>query len=354
MQFSNAFSFFNILSYFSFCQTVSSLFIVLICPPISSKKKDSVVDTCELDPTKPRSSGCMDSDRGQTDNAFRNGCSREEEVEAYDDIPLKKRFENLWVEVEKREIKTSFRNVAGRVEEKVAGLQPFTAKNLIVNKQTEYAPTKEEIRGEEVVCPTDGARSIVRFTIPKLRRSNLENFATESPPESVYEDCMQQKSDHFTYEEFTTSSKKYTTARGDDSIYVKTPPVPDHNTVLQDEVKKVFKKTHVGINWKRNPTNPDKAERDYIKSEDALEEFSKPQPPSLNRCSAYVPGVSDEELEADMERFKLEVGMLKVALLELEKEKPQLQKKVENCLDCFNLLQPSFHLISVRCSFAMF
>lgn len=292
----------------------------------------------------------MDSDRGQTDNALRNGRSLEEEGEAYDDIPLKKRFENLWVEVEKREIKTSFRNVAGRVEEKFAGLQPFTAENLIENKQTEYASTKEEIRNEEVVCPTDGARSIVHFTIPKLRRSNLENSATESPPESVYEDSMQQKSDHFTYEECKTVSKKYTTAQGNGHIYVKTPPVPDLNTVLQDEVRN----THVGINWKRNPTNLDKAERNYINSEDALEESSKPQPPSLNRRPAYVPGVSDEELEADMERFKLEVGMLKVALLELEKKKPQLQRKVENCcLDCFNLLQPSLHLISVRCLFAM-
>lgn len=331
------------------------MFLVLICPPISSKKKDSVGDTCELDPTKPHSSGHMDSDRGQTDNALRNGRSREEEGEAYDDIPLKKRFENLWVEVEKREIKTSFRNVASPVEEKFAGPQPFTAENLIENKQTEYASTKEEIHDEEVVCPADGARSIVHFTIPKLRRSNLENSATESPPESVYEDSMQKKSDHFTYEECKTSSKKYTTAQGNDRIYVKTLPVPDLNTVLQDEVKMVpFKETHVGIKWKRIPTNLDKAGRNYINSEDALEEFSKPQPPSLNRRSAYVPGVSDEELEADMERFKLEVGMLKVALLELEKEKPQLQKKVENCcLDCFDLLQPSLHLISVRCSFAM-
>ncbi|MGH0159669.1 UNVERIFIED_CONTAM: hypothetical protein FKN15_053200 [Acipenser sinensis] len=60
-------------------------------------------------------------------------------------------------------------------------------------------------------------------------------------------------------------------------------------------------------------------------SEDDFELIPTSQPV----CAPASKYPSDEELEGDMQRFKNEVGMLKVVFLALEKEKAQLQKEVE-------------------------
>ena len=68
------------------------------------------------------------------------------------------------------------------------------------------------------------------------------------------------------------------------------------------------------------------AERNTTRSEAKLEKLAMSQPPSqIGHC-----GVSDEELEEDVERFKTEVGTLKIFFLNLEKEKTQLWKEVED------------------------
>ncbi|CAM4477752.1 ankyrin repeat domain-containing protein 26 isoform X9 [Caretta caretta] len=50
---------------------------------------------------------------------------------------------------------------------------------------------------------------------------------------------------------------------------------------------------------------------------------------SRQSCDETLKRLLDEELEQDMERFKNEVGMLQIVFLALEKEKVQLQKEVE-------------------------
>lgn len=321
------------------------------------KEKDDAVDACELDLNNPCSSGYMGSDFGEKDNDFRDQHSPEERGEAGDDAPWEKRYEKLWVEVEKREVKSTYRNVAGELKEKFGELlrSRCPAKEVQEKEQAEYASAEEESsdeeEGEVIVRPTARARSIVLLTIPEQRESGLEDSVTESTDKSVCEDRMQvcehpvsessmcREPDLLTDEECRSPSPQVTTAQRDGNIdHVttaftndRTVPVSDVDTFLNNKAELgPFQKPHLDHTLKNNTANPDEAEKNHASSEEVPEEFTKCRPPSLSRCSTSVPGVSDEKLEEDMERFKLEVGMLKVVFLDLEKEKAELQKEVED------------------------
>lgn len=322
-----------------------------------SKEKDDAVGTCELDLNNPCPSGHVGSDSEEKDNDFRDERSPEERGEAGDDIPWEKRYEKLWVEVEKREVKSNFRNVAGELKEKFGELlksrcpvKDLTEKEQAMAESTSAEEeSSDEEEGEVIVRPMARARSTVLLTIPEQRESGLEDSLTESTDKSVCEDRLQvcerptsessncRGPDLLTDEECRSSSTQFTTAQRDGSIdhvttaFANDRAMPDVDTFLQDEAKLgPFKKPHLDLIWKHNAANLDEAEKNHANSDEDPEEFTKSRPPSLNRRSASVPGVSDEELEEDMERFKLEVGMLKFVFLDLEKEKAQLQKEVED------------------------
>lgn len=353
---------------------------------MASKEKDDSVDSCELDINNPCPSGHVGSESEEKDTDIRDERSTEE-GEVGVDIPWEKRYEKLWVEVEKREVKSNFRNVAGELKEKFGELlesrcpiKDITEKEQAMADSSSAEESSDE-EGEVIVRPTARARSTVLLTIPEQRESGLDDSVTESTDKSMSEDrikgcerpaseiSMCQESDLLTEEGCRCPSPQRTTAQRHGSIgHVTTvftndrttPPVPD---TLQDEVKLApFKKPHLDLIWKHNTANLDEAEKNHANSEEGdPEEFTKLHSPSLIRRLASVPGVSDKELKEDMERFKLEVGMLKVVPLDLEKEKAQLQKEVEDgrpshsCLNClsfstfypFNLLfQTGLHLIS--------
>lgn len=331
---------------------LSRLFCVFPCPPMSSKEKDDAVGTCELDLNNPCPSDHVGSDGEENDNDFRDERSPEERGEAGEDIPWEKRYEKLWVEVEKREVKSNFRNVAGELKEKFGELlksrcpvKDLTEKEQAMAESTSAEEeSSDEEEGEVIVRPMARARSTVLLTIPEQRESGLEDSVTESTDKSVCEDRVQvcerptnessncQGPDLLTDEECRSPSTQFTAAQRDGSIdhvttaFTNDRAMPD-DTFLQDEAKLgPFKKPHLDPIWKHN-ANLDEAEKNHANSDEDPEEFTKS---SLNRRSASVSGVSDEELEEDMERFKLEVGVLKVVFLDLEKEKAQLQKEVED------------------------
>ncbi|XP_044049238.1 ankyrin repeat domain-containing protein 26 isoform X13 [Siniperca chuatsi] len=326
------------------------------------KEKDDAVDTCELDLNNPCPSGHVGSDSGQKDNNFRDQHNPEERGDAGDDVPWEKRYEKLWVEVEKREVKSSFKNVAGELKEKFGELlkSRCPAEDITEEEQAMAESTSaeeessDEDEGEIIVRPTARARSTVLLSIPEQRESGLEDSVTESTDKSVCEDRMQVceppagesrkclEPDLLTddiLEECRSPSPQLTVTQRDSSIdHVTTAFTHDHtipvsdvdgSTFLKDEAKLgPYQKPHLGLIWKDNTANLDEAEENNASSVDEPEEFTKSHPPSLSKRSASIPGVSDEELEEDMERFKLEVGMLKVVFLDLEKEKVQLQKEV--------------------------
>lgn len=233
-----------------------------------SKEKDDAVDRSELDLNK--------CDNRKKANEFRDQCSAGESG----GVPWEKRYEKLWVEVEKREVKSTFKSVAGELKEKFGEL--FKSRHDIREEQATAGSTSaeedssDEEDGEVIERPTARARSTALLTIPEQRESGQEDSAAESNVNSLCEDRMQEQ------------------------------PACDGTVTSRADLSQT----------KENS------------SEDDLNGFGISQPPF--RRSAPVPGVSDEELEEDMERFKLEVGMLKVVFLDMEKEKAQLQKEVED------------------------
>ncbi|XP_039882184.1 ankyrin repeat domain-containing protein 26 isoform X4 [Simochromis diagramma] len=232
------------------------------------KEKDDAVDRSELDLNK--------SDNRKKDNEFRDQCSAGESG----GVPWEKRYEKLWVEVEKREVKSTFKSVAGELKEKFGEL--FISRHDIREEQATAGSTSaeedssDEEDGEVIERPTARARNTALITIPEQRESGPEDSAAESNVNSLCEDRMKEQ------------------------------PACDGTVTSRADLRQT--------------------EENTASSEDDLNEFGISQPPF--RRSAPVPGVSGEELEEDVEKFKLEVGMLKVVFLDMEKEKAQLQKEI--------------------------
>lgn len=318
-----------------------------------SKDKDDPVVTCKLDLDKPRPSGHVISDREEKDNDCRDGSSPEGGGEASDDVPWEKRYEKLWVEVEKQEVKSNFKNVAGELKEKFGELHESKCPAKDLEEQAESTSAEEESSDEEgqvIVRPTAKARNTILLTVPEHRESGLEDSLTESVDKSVCEDRMHgcessmcREPDLLTDEACRSASPQFKAQRDGGIDHISTTLSSEHPTA-QDEAK--FEPKHLEHIWKHNPTNLYEVEKNCANLEEDPEEVAKSHRPSLQRISASVPGFSDEELEEDMDRFKLEVGMLKVVFLDLEKEKAELQKEVED--GCPTHRSPLF--LSISCT----
>ncbi|XP_042079127.1 ankyrin repeat domain-containing protein 26 isoform X3 [Haplochromis burtoni] len=212
------------------------------------KEKDDAVDRSELELNK--------SDNRKKDNEFRDQCSAGESG----GVPWEKRYEKLWVEVEKREVKSTFKSVAGELKEKFGEL--FKSRHDIREEQATAGSasaeedSSDEEDGEVIERPTARARSTPLITIPEQRESGPEDSAAESNVNSLCEDRMKEQ------------------------------PACDGTVTSRADLRQT--------------------EENTASSEDDLNEFGISQPPF--RRSAPVPGVSGEELEEDVEKFKLEIG----------------------------------------------
>lgn len=291
-----------------------------------SKKEYDAVYTCELDLKNPSPSDSVASGSGE-----RSRHSPIEGGEARDDAPWEKRYENLWVEVEKREVKSTFKSVAGELKEKFGELfkSRRSADDVTEDEQAVAEPVSAEEdssdeEGEVIVRPTARARSTVLVTIPEQRESGPEESLTESADSSVCEERLKvgkpAANERSIQEELDLTSSHSTTAARESTTVV------DHNSFTKDETKFGAPQQQMSLNWEETAVG----DNNHVCSEDDPGEFAASRPPSTSRFSAPVPGVSDEELEEDMERFKLEVGMLKLVFTDLDKEKTQLQRKVED------------------------
>lgn len=306
--------------------------------PIPSKAKDDAVGIGLLDCDSP--SGHVGSDSKEQDDDLRDGSSPKEGAEAADVIPWENRYEKLWVEVEKREVKSNFRNVAGELKEKFGELlrSRCPAKEETEEEQAESADeSSDEEDGEVIVRPTARARSTVLLTIPEQRESGHED-SDRSVCEDRMQVCGEERSnrpglDLSTDEECRTPSPLLASAPRAGSLhrvataFTNNQSMSDVNKFSEHQAKP--KMPHQDLLWKHSSANPHVAEKNSANLEDP-EEFTKSQPPSLIRRAAPVPGVSREKLEEDTGRFKLDVGMLKVVGQDLEKVKAQPQRQVED------------------------
>lgn len=297
-----------------------------------SKGNNGALDKCEVGPSKPFPSGPVDTDSSQKSNVFKDELKTEETAEGLDNLP-EKDCENLWVEVENRELKPSIRIVADHLSEKFEELlHPLSAEKKAA---AESASAGEELSDEDVNAE---ARSKDDFSTSTQKESKLQN----SNDKSAYKDGLgvqdcptslnswHQDPDEVTEEEQRASSSNYTREQKD---------------ISRPGVSRVTK-THVDVNWKDNFANTDKTVRSQTnKTPTDLEEGMRSLPPLLNRNPTSVSRISDEELEEDVQRFKHEVGKLKAAFRDREKEHPHLQKEVEDdCVDCLTVL--AFYLFT--------
>ncbi|CAK6950959.1 ankyrin repeat domain-containing protein 26 [Scomber scombrus] len=315
------------------------------------KEKDDALFTYELNVDNPCPSGHMGSDCEEKDNEFRDHHSPEDRGE----VPWEKRYEKLWVEVEKREVKSTFKNVAGELKEKFGEMvkSGCTAEDVTEEEQataessSAEEDSSDEEEGEVIIRPTARARGTVLLTIPEQRESGLED--SESADNSLCEEGMQaydpqaREQETTLYpethpvaedilEESRSPSCQLTTAKRDSNLNPAiTAFTDDHTVPMSDVDQSSFTKDKT----KLGPFHKHQLELETQKNlvcsrcpPDDPEEFPKSKPRSLSRRSASIPGVSNEELEEDVGRFKFEVGMLKLAFLDLEKEKAHLQKEV--------------------------
>ncbi|XP_034391748.1 ankyrin repeat domain-containing protein 36C isoform X1 [Cyclopterus lumpus] len=301
------------------------------------KEIDDAIDTRALDLNNPYPSGRVSSD------------GREKETAS---VPWENRYEKLWVEVEKREVKSTFKNVAGELKEKFGELlesrHPAEEERAAAESTSAEEESSDEEDGEAIVRPMARARSTVLLTIPEQRESGPEDSVTESTDDSSCEDAMQVrepparesgKCREPVLEECGSPPPQRATARADRCIAPVTTAVTDDRRIPVSDIDRStfrkeeatcgsFQKPHLDLIRRDSAADVEEAERNNASSEEDPEEVTKSRRPSGSRRSASIPGVSDEELEEDMERFKLEVGLLKYVFLDLEKEKAQLQNEV--------------------------
>ncbi|XP_068458808.1 ankyrin repeat domain-containing protein 26 isoform X2 [Clinocottus analis] len=307
------------------------------------KEIDDAIDTCELGLNDPRPSGRVSSDGREKEADFKDQRRPGESNEAGDNVPWENRYEKLWVEVEKREVKSTFKNVAGELKEKFGELltSRHSAEDVVEEERATAESTSaeeessDEEEGEEVIVrPMARARSTVLLTIPEQRESGLEDSATESTENSLCEDGGQAREPpasesskrrepelltNDVLEECRSPSPQRATARANSPLNPVTTafsddqciPVSDidQSTFLKEKADRgPSQKPHLDLIWRDSAANLDEAETNNASSEEDPEEVAQSRRPSSPcRRSASIPGVSDKELEEDMERFKLEV-----------------------------------------------
>lgn len=290
---------------------------------MESKDNKSALYTCELGLSKPFPAGPVESDMGQNSNVFKDELKAEETAEEHDNMPLEKHCENLWVEVENSEVKPSLRMVTDHLNETFEELlQPH---NVEENTAAESASSGEEFSDEDVevkAASTDHFSTSTQSQ-SKPKDSTHELAYVQDWPERM--NTWHQDPDEVTEEDCRSPSSNYTRQLKDESR----PGVPG-------ATKTHFLLTGTDGNWNNNIANMDKTTRSQEnKGQNDLEEYARSLPPLLNRNLTSVSRISDEELQEDVQRFKHEVGKLKAAFRDREKEKPRLQKEVEHgCVDC--------------------
>eukprot|EP00066_Takifugu_rubripes_P016480 XP_011605746.1 PREDICTED: ankyrin repeat domain-containing protein 26-like isoform X3 [Takifugu rubripes] len=264
----------------------------------------SAVHTCELGLSQPFPAGPVESDTGQNSNVFKD----ERKAEEHDNMPLEKHCENLWVEVENSEVKPSLRMVADHLNEKFEELlQPH---NVEEKTAAESASSGEEFSDEDV--------EVKAGSTDHVSTSTQSESKPVGPDRPARMNTWHQDPDQVTEEDRRSSSSNYTRQQKDESR----PGVPG-------ATKTPFLLTGTDGNWNNNIANTDKTMRSQEnKLQDDLEEYTRSLPPLLNRNPTSVSRISDEELQEDVQRFKHEVGKLKAAFRDREKEKPRLQKEV--------------------------
>lgn len=257
-------------------------------------------------------------------------------------VPWEKRYEKLWVEVEKCEVKSNYKNVACELKEKFGELlRPVTPAEEDQERDEPEEDSSDEEEGEVIVRPTARARSTVLLTIPEQRESGLED--SESLDRSTWENSKVQvhEEQSSSYPGPDPSSNHQQSIRPNTASSTYQPG--SHNKFLQYETTA----SQPGVLCQGNIAGTRLAEKKLKEPEDPADPqgSTKSQPPSKVRHAAPVQkacpkGMEEEEEEVEKQeeedeqekRFTLGVATPKFLLQDLEKENCGLQREVEEAI----------------------
>ncbi|XP_056307637.1 ankyrin repeat domain-containing protein 26 [Danio aesculapii] len=106
--------------------------------------------------------------------------------ERTDEMPWEDRYEKIWVESEKKETKSQYKNVAAELKERFGELEHKEEDDLSEQEEPKEMEIKadeedsSEDEGDPIVRPIARARSAVLLPIPEQRESGLEDSLSES------------------------------------------------------------------------------------------------------------------------------------------------------------------------------
>ncbi|XP_036374400.1 uncharacterized protein si:ch211-272n13.3 [Megalops cyprinoides] len=193
---------------------------VSVDPEEEQHKEKNVFDTSELNVSSPYHIGTVDSET-QANPEEIGGCVGGGAGKEQQEVTWDKRFEKIWVEIEKREVKSQFKSVAAELKEKFGETVPKESVLGAGRKEGEEEEEEEEEKEalvrtaeegpgqnlggasreeeqeeavdrtaeeesseeEEIVRPAARAKSAALLPIPEQRESGLEDSVTE-PAES--------------------------------------------------------------------------------------------------------------------------------------------------------------------------
>lgn len=280
--------------------------------------------------------------------------------------PWEERYERMWVEKEKRELKTNFKNITAELKLLFGEINESEETSSLVAEVSEDV-FNEELKSFRVSsCVTESNNKLesrgefgdkklnVDLKQPKVEtvaqslgvlpdRNNL-NASVENTWSTDEEDCTNY-----------TDNTKVPLARGEEmeenesGISRNVEGSPEYSmrhclkTNILDDISNILPKIRpISTNdestlgfmrekkFSKDVCLSDSVSRDcLIKNKEIGEtEIENLFPHDQQPCGMLKRNL-DEELKQDVERFKSKVGMLQMVFLALEKEKVQLQKEVE-------------------------
>ncbi|XP_051548643.1 ankyrin repeat domain-containing protein 26-like isoform X2 [Myxocyprinus asiaticus] len=164
-----------------------------------SDQAREALQASSIDVSTPYNHDTLELPTSPGDKVRRDGENEENASEG----SWEERYEKIWVENEKKETKSQYRNVAAELkerfgelehkepgdhseQERTEGHQDDGEEEVEVSevKETDDEDSSEE-EGEPIVRPTAQARSALLLPIPEQRESGLEDSQSEEPPETA-------------------------------------------------------------------------------------------------------------------------------------------------------------------------
>ncbi|MGH0177744.1 UNVERIFIED_CONTAM: hypothetical protein FKN15_017458 [Acipenser sinensis] len=250
-------------------------------------------------------------------------------------LPWEERYEKIWVENEKREVKSHYKDVAAELKKKFGEIcleQSRQPSSISTHLRVDLNKEDDSSDEDEIVHQMAMTQSGILQPIPE-QESSLEDSITEpSKPElkgsKIPDKAVNsnKQTEHLSKED-ENEIQPLVQKRENDVAGYDTDLDSDSEQCAEEKPKCSLDGSRSSVENNTNPGHSKNSKEDD-KYQDFVKTGQKKTP--LSECAPASKYPSDEELEGDMQRFKNEVGMLKVVFLALEKEKAQLQKEANN------------------------